>query len=81
MRVQRYTVDGLVAESDVPDVPEVVNADALRDRIAQNIATLEDASDNWGTLTAAQRTAAMGVAVRTVARIARLILNRLDAAP
>lgn len=83
MRVERYTEHGLAdtRDDDVTIPPEVVNRDALADRVAQAIDTLEDAGARWDNLTAAQRTAAMSLAVRTVARLARLLLNRLDAAP
>lgn len=83
MRVQRYAADeGLVEERDdqviIPQ--EVVNRDTLSDRVAQAIDQLDDAGTRWAQLTAAERTAAMGLAVRTVARLARLILNRLEGA-
>lgn len=82
MRVQRYHPDhGLVETTTVADPPpETVNADTLHDRVDQAIDTLDDYADRWLDLTAAQRTAAMGLAVRTVARIARLTLGRLESA-
>lgn len=44
----------------------------------QAIALLEQADRNWDTLTNAQRTAAMRLAVRVSARVARLVLGKLD---
>lgn len=56
------------------------NAATMTDRTANAIGTLEDAAASWGTLTAAQKDAAMKLTVQVVVRLARLVLHRLDTA-
>lgn len=56
------------------------NAATMTDRTATAIAGLEDAAASWGTLTNAQKDAAMKLTVQVSARLARLVLHRLDAA-
>ena len=60
-----------------PGSPQAL-LDELHARVGETIAELERADTDWGTLTAVQRTAAMRVAVRVVAKLARLALGRLD---
>jgi hypothetical protein len=57
---------------------EDANRDRIMARIAQSLEALESADAAWETLTAAQRTAAMRLAVRTSAKLARLTLGRLE---
>jgi hypothetical protein len=56
------------------------NAATMADRAAAAIGNLEQAAQNWGTLTAAQKDQAMKLTVQVVARLARLVLRRLDTA-
>jgi hypothetical protein len=56
------------------------NAATMLDRIGQAISNLETAAANWGTITAVQKDAALKLTVQVVARLARLILRRLDQA-
>ncbi len=55
------------------------NEAKIREKVAAVLAQLEQADANWATLTVAQRTAAMQLAVRVSAKLARLALNRLEA--
>jgi len=54
------------------------NAKAITDAISSQLDTLEAAARNWATLTPAQKDGATRIAVRNVARLGRLALNRLD---
>lgn len=56
-----------------------VNGITLRQHVTNAIATFEQADANWATLTAAQRNDVMKQAVRTVARLGRLLNDQLDA--
>lgn len=79
--VQTFRDGKLVDEHEI-DVPDdVVNRDTLHARVDQAVDQLEDYAGRWATLTAAERTAAMGLAVRVVARVARLVIGRTEAAP
>lgn len=60
---------------------QAANAATLDDRISQAIQTLEQAAAGWATLTAAQKDAALKLAVAAVARLARLQVRQLDEAP
>lgn len=55
------------------------NAVTLRTQISQVIQTFEAADRDWATLTAAQRNDVMKQAVRTIARLARIVNGQLDA--
>ncbi len=57
---------------------EDARAFRLAGRVRAGIATLEQADDAWDTLTTAQRMAALRVAVRVVAKLARLVLGRVE---
>lgn len=59
----------------------IANEQSLRDKVGQAIGNLETAATNWGTLTAAQKDAAAKLTVQVTARLARLALRHLDAAP
>lgn len=67
--------------SVVPRTPAQQTADTNRNDFTtqadQAIDTLESAWTNWGALTAAQKDAALKLAVRVVTRLARLVLGRL----
>lgn len=56
------------------------NAATMSDRAANAIGNLETAAQNWGTLTAAQKDQVLKLTVQVVARLARLVLRRLDTA-
>jgi hypothetical protein len=57
------------------------NQAALTQKTANAIATIENAADNWPTLTAAQKDSATRLAVRVTARLARIATHTLDIAP
>lgn len=57
---------------------EIATEVQLRTRLETNLATLENAADNWATLTAAQKDAAQRLSVRTSARIVRVFLRHLE---
>lgn len=80
-RVETYRDGELVDATDVEVPVEVDNAERLRARAGEAIEALEDADARWSSLTAAERTAASRLAIRVVAKLARLILGRLEAAP
>jgi hypothetical protein len=71
---------GNVVETRQVEIPdEQANADALAAKVASVLDALEQADAGWETLTAAQRTAAMRLAVRASAKLARLVLGKLEA--
>lgn len=55
------------------------NAAAIHDRIEKALDGLEAAGRDWGTLSPAQKDAALMLSVRMSARLARLALRRYDA--
>lgn len=55
-----------------------VNDATLRDRVDQALTQLATAHTNWGTLTAAQKDAALKLNVRVTLALARLQLRKLD---
>ena len=77
--MQEFRDGELIREVEYEVPQEDVNADALRDKATQAIAQLEDADTRWGTLTAAQKDAAMRLCVRATAKLIRLVLGRLEA--
>lgn len=56
------------------------NEQTLRERADQAVGTLQNAWDNWGSLTNAQKDAALKLTVRVVIALARLTLRKLDSA-
>ena len=77
----RITEDGQgnVLETQAVEVPdEVVRAETVREKVAQALDALEAADENWDRLSAAQRSDAMRLAVRTAAKLARLQLHRFE---
>lgn len=54
------------------------NAGTIRQRATDAIANLESAYTNWGTLTAAQKDAALRLNVRVTVGLVRLYLRLLD---
>lgn len=58
---------------------ERANEAAIQTRLEDAIAKLEQAGAGWADLTPAQKDAATRLAVRAVAKVARLQLQRLDA--
>lgn len=69
----------VVDERDVEVAPEQLNADSIAGELDDAIAELEDIDARWAALTAAERTEAAHRAVRLVAKLARLLLGRLEA--
>jgi hypothetical protein len=63
----------------VPDSgsPEA-NAETLREQADQAISTLEAAASGWSSLSASQKDGALKLSVRVVAKLARLVLGRLE---
>lgn len=59
---------------------QAANEATLRGRADAAIANLEAAWNGWGSLTAAQKDAALKLTVRVTIALARLVLRRLDAA-
>lgn len=55
------------------------NEYTLQSRTVQALNQLEQAADNWSDLTAAEKDAAVRLAMRAVCRLARLVLRRFDA--
>lgn len=55
------------------------NAATLTQQITTAIQTFENADANWATMTAAQRNDVLKLAVRSLARLGRIINNQLDA--
>lgn len=64
-----------------PDPPtqEQVNETSLRTKVRNAIGNLETADASWGSLTAAQKDAALRLSVRVTAKLARLAVVRLEA--
>lgn len=60
---------------------ETWRRDRVLTRLRNAIRTLDDAAAGWADLTTAQRTAAIGLAVRTVADVARVALNKFADEP
>lgn len=56
------------------------NRELLLERARTAIATLEAADANWATLTPEQKDAALRLSMRVTAKLARLLVGRLDAA-
>jgi hypothetical protein len=69
----------IVEEYEVEVPPEEANRRTVQERIEAALEALEQADANWTELTAAQRTAAMRLAVRVSAKLARLALGRFEA--
>lgn len=71
--------NGTLIDSATGTVPD---GDARRVRarraVDSRLSALTTAANNWGTLTATQRTDAMLLAVKTVVLLARLVLARFD---
>lgn len=78
--VETYENGKLVATRTETISDEQDNAERIANRLAQLIATLEDADARWAELTTAQKADAYRLAVVGVAKLARLVLNRLEAA-
>lgn len=70
----------IVAAFDSGPDATLVNADSIRAKLLAAIATLEDADAHWGTptLLPTQKDAALRLAVRAVAKLARLAAAKLD---
>jgi hypothetical protein len=68
----------LIAVETIANDPREARRARLEKLAREAVDTLEQADANWDTLTAAQRTAAMRLAVRVVAKLARLYLNSLE---
>lgn len=58
--------------------PDGIVATSLHTKVRNAIATLENADTNWGSLSNAQKDAALRLAVRTAAKLARLVARQLD---
>lgn len=69
---------GAVEADAAPRVAAAANETTLRDRADAALDTLENAWGSWGTLTAAQKDAALKLNVRVTIALARLVLRKLD---
>jgi hypothetical protein len=79
LEVHTYDRDGaIIATQTVAMDPEQARRLRLEKLAREAVDTLEQADAAWDSLTAAQRTAAMRLAVRTSAKLARLMLGRLE---
>lgn len=54
------------------------NETSLRTKVLNAIGSLETADANWNTLTNAEKDAAVRLAVRGVAKLGRIVLNRTE---
>lgn len=62
-----------------PPDPTVANAGTLQENIGAALASLEAADANWALLTPLQKDAAQRLAVRSAAKLARVVLGRFEA--
>lgn len=83
-QARTYDLAGNLVKSEQVEVPaEQVVADSLRQKAEQVIAVLEQrcgTKATWDGLDAAQRQETTRLGLLAVAKIARLVLGRLDAA-
>lgn len=79
VRRERWENGQLVAEANFTVDGHAANELELIDRVHEAIANLEQADTNWAALDAAGRAGAMRLAIRTVAKLARLAMGRLEA--
>lgn len=76
---QRAQAEAIVAAFDWNATsPSEVNEASLRTKIRNAISTLETADNNWGSLTAGQKDAAIRLSVRVAAKLGRLALTQFD---